>query len=102
MKKAAYSRDLEWFRTANVADGVRPMRDDTTHNFPLPVESSSDVLTAILRQGSQRLLSQAIDAEVESWIAAHAHVLDQAGHRQVVRNGHMPPRTILTGIGAIE
>jgi transposase-like protein len=29
-------------------------------------------------------------------------VLDQAGHRLVVRNGHMPARTILTGIGAIE
>jgi transposase-like protein len=60
------------------------------------------VLTDILRDGAQRLLSQAVEAEVGEWIASHAHVTDQAGHRQVVRNGHLPKRTITTGVGPIE
>jgi putative transposase len=29
-------------------------------------------------------------------------VKDQEGHRQVVRNGHLPQRTIMTGVGAVE
>jgi putative transposase len=69
--------------------------------LPLP-ESSRDVLSGILQEGAQRLLVQAVEAEVASWIDAHAHLRDQAGHRQVVRNGHLPSRTILTGVGPIE
>ena len=30
------------------------------------------------------------------------HVDDAAGHRQVVRNGYLPKRTITTGIGPVE
>src|SRR5262249_10302431 len=31
-----------------------------------------------------------------------AQIRDESGHRQVVRNGHLPLRTILTGVGPIE
>jgi putative transposase len=68
----------------------------------LPVSTSQDVLTGILRQGAQQLLAQAIDAEVAEWIDAHRDQRDEAGHRQVVRNGRLPKRTILSGVGAIE
>jgi transposase-like protein len=47
-------------------------------------------------------LAQAIEAEVADWIDAHEQVSDAQGHRQVVRNGHLPRRTILTGVGAVE
>lgn len=33
--------------------------------------SSQDVLTAILRDGAQRLLVDAVEAEVREWIARH-------------------------------
>jgi transposase-like protein len=59
-------------------------------------------LSGILREGAQRLLAQAVEAEVAHWIDSHAGIRDQAGHRQVVRNGHLPARTILTGVGPIE
>jgi hypothetical protein len=59
------------------------------------------VLTEILREGAQRMLAQAIDAEVAEWIDRHADLVDQEGRRQVVRNGHHPARTILTGVGPI-
>jgi putative transposase len=78
------------------------MSERSNSTLSLPATSSRDVLTDILRDGAQRLLTQAIEAEVADWIASHAHVTNQAGHRQVVRNGHLPKRTITTGVGPIE
>lgn len=48
------------------------------------------------------MLKTAIEAEVEAYIEAHVHSVDEDGHRQVVRNGAMPDRTIQTGIGPID
>jgi transposase-like protein len=48
------------------------------------------------------MLAEAIDAEVAEWIEAHRQLRDAAGHRQVVRNGRLPKRTILSGVGPIE
>lgn len=61
-----------------------------------------DCLTEILREGAQRLLAEAIEAEVTEWIEERKHLRDAAGRRQVVRNGRMPERTITTGIGEIQ
>ena len=67
--------------------------------IPVP---GRDVLTEILRDGAQRLLGQAIDAEVEAWIEGHAEARDDRGRQQVVRNGHHPARTLVTGVGPVE
>ena len=48
------------------------------------------------------MLAQAVDAEVAEWIESHRDVRDEAGHRQVVRNGRLPKRRILSGVGPIE
>ena len=61
--------------------------NDATARIPVP---SRDVLSEILHDGAQRLLAQAIDAEVAEWIDRHAEVVDDIGRRQVVRNGHHP------------
>src|SRR3954453_16437692 len=47
------------------------------------------------------MLMQAIEAEVEAFLAAHAGLLDQQGRRRLVRNGHAPERQIETGIGPL-
>lgn len=78
------------------------MRERNESTLALPATSSQDVLTGLLRQGAQRMLSEAIEAEVAEWIEAHRELRDAAGHRQVVRNGRLPKRTILTGVGPIE
>jgi transposase-like protein len=74
----------------------------TLDSLVVPVPEGKDVLGEVLRQGAQRLLAQAIEAEVAGWIDAHSHLRDDAGHRQVVRNGSMPARTITTGVGPVE
>jgi putative transposase len=63
---------------------------------------SRDALTEVLRRGAADLLARAVEGEVDAWIAGHAHVLDRGGHRQVVRNGHMPEREVVTGIGPVK
>ena len=78
------------------------MQEVSTTALALPSTSSQDALTAILRGGAQRLLAEAVEAEVREWIDSHAHVQDSAGRRQVVRNGYLPKRSILTGIGSVE
>jgi len=67
-----------------------------------PVARVQDVLTDLLREGAQRMLAVAIEAEVEAWLEAHGHLVDEDGRRMVVRNGHLPKRTITSGIGPIE
>jgi putative transposase len=78
------------------------MRENTKQVVSLPAATSQDVLTNILRDGAQRMLTQAIDAEIAEWIETHRDVRDEAGHRQVVRNGRLPKRTILSGVGPLE
>lgn len=70
-------------------------------NATIPVPGR-DVLTEVLRDGAQRLLTQAIDAEVDDWIERRGMRKDARGRQEVVRNGHHPTRTLVTGIGPVE
>ena len=47
-------------------------------------------------------MQKAIEDEVADYINVNARHLDEAGRRLVVRNGHKPPRSILSGVGPIE
>ena len=58
-------------------------------------------LETLLQEGARRLLQQAIGHEVDEYIASHAHVQDERGHRMVVRNGSLPERKLVTGIGPV-
>jgi transposase-like protein len=48
------------------------------------------------------MLTAAIEAEVAAWIDAHRQLVDERGHRQVVRNGYLPERELTTGIGPMK
>ena len=60
-----------------------------------------DALTEVLREGARTLLAQAIEAEVAEFLAGHADKRDASGRARLVRNGHLPERTVQTGIGAV-
>ena len=77
------------------------MQEVTTTIVTFP-STSRDVLSEILREGAQQMLSAAIEAEVSEWIESHAHLRDGRGHRQVVRHGHLPEREITTGLGSVK
>ena len=78
------------------------MQEVSTTRVSFPSMDARDALTEVLRSGAQRLLAEAIEAEVAEWIDSHAHIADAAGRRQVVRNGYLPKRSILTGIGPVQ
>jgi transposase-like protein len=77
------------------------MEKSMTEMMKFSTVGFSDALTEILREGAQRLLSQAIQMEVEAWIVARADQVDAQGHRLVVRNGYLPEREVMTGIGMV-
>src|SRR5947208_7620951 len=95
-------QSLENTPMAHEAEEYPAMNQSTTEIRIVPLAPSQDVLTDPLRDGARRLLAQAIEAEVASWIDDHSHLVDDQGRRQVVRNGHLPGRAIQTGIGAVE
>jgi transposase-like protein len=76
--------------------------DDSTDKVRIvPLTEAQDVLTDLLRRGAQQLLAQAVEAEVADWIDRRQDCRDADGLRQVVRNGHLPQRTITTGLGPV-
>jgi transposase-like protein len=60
-----------------------------------------DQLTEVLRNGARALLAQAVEAEVAGFLAKHADLKTEDGHRRVVRHGHLPEREVMTGIGPV-
>ena len=67
----------------------------------IEAQGPGSVLEEIARRGAQQMLAQAMEAEVALFIEKHADRVDGDGHRMVVRNGHMPKRDLVTGIGRV-
>jgi putative transposase len=65
-------------------------------------EVVEDSLTELLRQGAQQLIRQAVEAELAELLAQYAHQTDAQGRAAVVRNGYLPQREILTGLGPVS
>ena len=79
------------------------MEEDSVVALPRPGAGvTDDPLLVVLRVGARRMLMQAIEAEVETFLAAHAGLRDEQGRQRLVRNGHAPERQIQTGIGPLE
>jgi putative transposase len=62
---------------------------------------SLDPLTELLRAGARQLIEQAVEAELQELLAAHADRLRADGRAGVVRNGYLPEREIQTGLGPV-
>jgi putative transposase len=64
-------------------------------------DETDDPLTQVLRTGARQLLAQAIEAEAAALLDAYAHLQTDDGHQRLVRHGHGPERSILTGLGPV-
>jgi putative transposase len=80
------------------------VNDDNVFALKNPAVANEvrDALTEVLREGARTLLAQAIEAEVAEFLAGHADQRDAIGRARLVRNGHLPERTVQTGIGAVS
>ena len=62
---------------------------------------TSDALTTLIRAGAQKLIAQAVEAEVAELMALYVDQQDETGRALVVRSGHQLARDIQTGIGPV-
>src|SRR5271157_187549 len=65
-------------------------------------EESKTALEAIIQEGARSLLQEAIRNEVTEYINRFKQRRDAEGHRLVVRNGFLPEREIVTGVGPLR
>ena len=63
---------------------------------------SPSLIDEIAREGARRMLAEALQAEVDAYVASFAAERDESGRRLVVRNGYHLSREVLTSAGAIE
>jgi transposase-like protein len=77
--------------------------NETSNIVPLrQPDEIDDPLTNILRAGARQLLAQAVEIEVETFLATVKDLKLADGRARVVRHGYGPARTIATGIGPVE
>ena len=69
--------------------------------LPLQVQLPGSVLEELAREGARQLLAQAMEVEVAAFLDEHRNRIDAEGRRQVVRNGYMPARELVSGIGPV-
>ena len=77
------------------------MKKDTVVELRRPGQGQ-DLLSTMLREGAQRLVAQAVEAEFADFLARAAGERLADGRAAVVRNGFQPEREILTGLGSVR
>ncbi len=68
---------------------------------PEAVAESRSVLEEIVRAGARRMLQVALEGEVADFVEQFSDVVNEEGRRMVVRNGYLPERDLVSGIGPI-
>jgi transposase-like protein len=63
---------------------------------------AGSLIDEIVREGARRMLAEALQAEVDAYIAQFADQRDEQGRRLVVRNGSHQAREVLTSAGVVE
>jgi putative transposase len=87
----------------------RPKRRDTpvTENRVISLGKRAEdeeklFFEQLLQEGARKLLQAAIENEIIEYIQFHQDRRDEEGQRLVVRNGHLPDREIVSGVGPIN
>ena len=78
------------------------MEKTQDRSAPSELQEPGGVLEELARKGARQLLAQAMEAEVAEFVERHRGRTDEAGRRLVVRNGHLPERELVTGIGPLR
>ena len=59
-------------------------------------------LEQLLAEGARKLLQAAIENEVAEYLQGQSNRRTESGERSVVRNGHLPERDLVTGVGPLK
>ena len=80
------------------------MKTNNVVQLPSPgaAPAARSVLDELVREGARRMLQAALEGEVEEFISQFANTVDIEGRRVIVRNGHLPQRDLVTGVGPVS
>lgn len=76
-------------------------RNDTVVELSNPAKPISDPLIELAREGARRMLSVALEVEVEGFLSQYGEHTLASGEKRFVRNGYLPSRTVQTCIGDV-
>ena len=77
------------------------MAKDNVIDFRKPDPFVDDPITDVLRTGARKLLTEALEVEIEGFLSQYRDLRDNQNRQRVVRNGYLPEREIQTGIGPV-
>jgi len=81
------------------------MKKDNVLSLTSPeseAEDSRSVLEGLVREGARRLLQEALECEVEEFLERVRRDREPTEAAVAVRNGHLPDRKLVSGIGPLE
>src|SRR4029079_15386271 len=88
---------------ARTSRGERYAMNETSNIVALrQPDDIDDPLTNILRAGARQLLAQAVEIEVETFLATEKDLKLADGRARVVRHGYGPARTIRPRAGVVR
>jgi putative transposase len=71
------------------------------HGEKVDASAAGSLLDELVRGGARQMLAAALQAEIAAYVDQFADVVDEHGHRLVVRNGSHQQRDVVTGAGAV-
>ncbi|EDZ48206.1 transposase, mutator type [Rhodobacterales bacterium Y4I] len=77
------------------------MKEDTITALPDPNGFSADPLADLIRSGARQLIEQALEVELSALLAQFSQETTEDGRARLVRNGHLPERKIMSGVGPV-
>jgi transposase-like protein len=81
------------------------MNENTVVPFRRPAAAepvgTNDPLTDLLRDGARKLIAEAVETELQGFLAQYEDKRLEGGQRALVRNGYQPERSLQTGIGPV-
>ena len=77
------------------------MPKDNVIELKKPERFVDDPITNVLRTGARKLLTEALEAEIDHFLIQYQDLRDDLDRKRVVRNGYLPEREIQTGIGPV-
>jgi putative transposase len=91
-----------WTENSPFAEGQKGYAVNESIAPTTVTSEARSLLDETVHQGAQRMLTVALQWEIEEFLERHGEIVDKRGNRLVVRNGYLPERTIQTGAGELR
>lgn len=91
-----------WETETFIRKDTHTMSKDNVIPIKKPERFVDDPITDILRSGARKLLTEALETEIEIFLSEYKKLKDDLGRKRIIRNGYLPEREIQTGIGPVS